>query len=363
MNSTTPRLPRRVVVLLAQAFVGWLERLRRAILPPEIYLMDSTVLGAVRAHAVYTGVRLGLFEALATGARTSAEVAAAIGGDPVLTWRLLRALASFGIVDARGDGYAINAVSRLLLPGTGYHEGMLFNADPRQLGVWGLLADSIRGSRSAFELASGVPFFEQLGRDRALGALFDQAMHAWAAPTIAAVVQTWRPPSRATIVDVGGGHGHYLAAVLAKSPDCRGVLFDRPEVLAGAGPTLAPVADRVTTIGGSFFESVPAEGDIYLLANILHDWSDQECVRILQRVRAVLRPESRVHVIELIVPEGSPAHPGPLVDLMMMALFRDGRERTEAEFRALARAAGLDVERVIPTITPSAVVVMRPAAR
>ena len=324
--------------------------------------MDSTVLGAVRAHAVYTGARLGLFEALAAGPSTPADVARTIGADPVLTWRLLRALASFGLVEARDDRYANNRVSRLLVPGTGYHEGMLFNADPRQLRVWSYLTDSIRGSGSAFEHAYGVPFFEQMGRDRELGGLFDQAMHAWAAPTIAAVVQAWRPPDRATIVDVGGGHGHFLAAVLANAPTCKGVLFDRPQVLADAAPTIAPAAGRVTCVGGSFFDAVPPGGDVYLLANILHDWSDDDCVRILERVGEVLGPDSRVHVVEFIVPPGNPADPGPLVDMMMMALFRDGRERTEAEFRSLAQRAGLEVERVIPTITPAGVVVMRRAA-
>lgn len=352
------RLPPRPVVLVLQAFIGLLERVRRALLPPELYLMDTVMFGSVRAHAVFTSVRLGVFEALAEGPRSPAEVAAAIGTDTTLTWRLLRGLASFGVVEAQGDRYGLNGVSRLLLPGTGYREGILLNAEPSQLRVWGFLPDSLRSPKSAFELAYGAPYFEQLGQDRHLGDLFDQAMLAWSEPTIAAVCQAWLPTPGTTVVDVGGGKGHFLASLLAAVPTCKGILFDRPEVVAGAA--LGDVASRVTRVGGSFFDAVPEGGDTYLLTNILHDWSDADCVTILRRVRAAMRPESRLHVVDIVVPPGNPEHPGPVVDLMMMVLFRDGRERTEAELRGLAAEAGLVVERVIPTITPAGIVVMRP---
>ncbi len=186
-------------------------------------------------------------------------------------------------------------------------------------------------------------------------------MQAWAAPTIAAVLQAWTAPAGSVIVDVGGGQGHYLAAILRSAPSCRGVLFDRASVLAEADDTLAPVAARVERRAGDFFEALPEGGDIYLLANILHDWGDADCTRILSRVRAALPPQGRILVVDIVVPPGAPAHPGPLVDLMMMALFREGCERTEAEFRALARSAELEVERVIPTASPAGIVLMRPA--
>lgn len=354
-----PKLPPRPVVVLAQAFLGWLERLRRALLPPELYLLESTLLGSVKANAVYTGTRLGLFDALGQGPRTSGELAVAIHADPTLTWRLLRALTSYGILDADGERYRLNAVSRHLLPGTGYREGIQLNAQPEQLRVWGYLPDSMRSPGSAFEHAHGSPFFDVLSRERQWGSLFDQAMRAWAEPTIAGVIQAWRPPTGATLVDVGGGRGHFLVSLLEASPSCRGILYDLPKVVAEADPTLAPVANRVTVASGSFFEQVPEGGDVYLLANVLHDWSDDDCVRILRRVRERLRPEARVMVVDIVVPPGNPHHPGPLMDITMMLLFRDGRERTEAEFRELARAAGLTVERVIPTATPAGIVVMR----
>lgn len=355
-----PPLPPRAVVVLAQGLLSLLDRLRRALLPPELYLLETTVFGGVRTQAIYAGARLGLFEALSDGAATPAEVAARVGADPHLTWRLLRALASYGVVAAEGPGYRLNAISRLLLPGTGYAEGIHFNADPRQVAVWSALPDALRGGGSAFERVHGAPFFQVLGREPELGRLFDRSMQAWAAPTIAAVLQAWRPPAGATVVDVGGGHGHYLAAILGATPGCRGVLVDRPEVLAGADATLAPVADRVLRVAGDFFAALPDGGDVYLLANILHDWGDADCVRVLERVRAAMGPTARLLVIDIVVPPGNPTHPGPLVDLMMMALFRDGRERTEAELALLAGQAGLRVERVIPTASPAGITVLRP---
>ena len=353
-------LPPRFVVVLAEGLLSLLDRLRRVLLPPELYLLETTVFGGVRAQAIYTGARLGLFEALHAGAATPAEVALRVGAEPHLTWRLLRALASYGVVAAEGEGYRLNAVSRLLLPGTGYAEGIRFNADPRQVAVWTALPDSLRGPGSAFERVHGAPFFQVMGREPELGRLFDQSMRAWAAPTIAAVLQAWRPPAGATLVDVGGGHGHYLAAILGAAPGCRGILVDRPEVLADAQATLAPVADRVRRQPGDFFQAVPEGGDIYLLANILHDWGDADCVRILDRVRAAMAPSARLLVIDIVVPPGNPTHPGPLVDLMMMALFRDGRERTAAELALLAGQARLRVERVIPTASPAGITVLSP---
>lgn len=351
-----PSLPPRPVVVIAQAFLGLLDRLRRALLPPELYLMETTVFSAVRANAIYTGARLGVFEALDAGARTPTEVAARTGADATLTWRLLRALTSYGVLDAEADRYRLNAVSRLLLPGTGYAEGIRFNAEPRNATVWASLAESMREGGSAFERVHGAPFFEVLEREPGLGRLFAASMRAWAAPTIEAALQAWRPPEGATVIDVGGGLGHWIGAILERSPSCRGVLFDRAEVIAEA-----PDRPRVEKRAGSFFDAVPEGGDVYLLANILHDWSDADCRRILGRVREAMSERARVVVVDLVVPPGNPEHPGPLVDLMMMVLFRDGRERTEAELAALAADAGLVLERIVPTASPAGLAVLRRA--
>lgn len=356
-----PAIPPRPVVWLAQAILGGLDRLRRALLPPELYLLELTAFGAVRTHAVYTATRLGVFDALREAPLPTVELAERIGVEARLAARLLRALAGLGVLVRREGLWGLNGVSRLLLDGSGYAEGIRFNADPRQIAVWAALAEAMRGRTSAFERVHGAPFFDKLAAEPALGELFDRSMQAWAAPTVAAVQRAWRPPPGSTIIDVGGGQGHYLAALLAAEPRSRGVLVDRAPVLESAGPTLSAVHDRVRLEPGDFFEAVPSGGDIYLLANILHDWGDDDAARILRRVRAVLPPHGRIVVVDIVVPPGEPAHPGTLVDLMMMALFRDGCERTQAEFAALAASAGLALERCVPTASPASLLFLRAA--
>lgn len=355
--------PPRIVVSALKALIGLLERGRRALMPPELYLLDTALISAVRSHAVLASVRLGLFGVLRDGPRTAAEVARALEADPDATWRLLRALASFGILDGERDRYALNACSRLLLPEhpRGFEAALQFNADPRHFTLWGQFADTLRGAVSPFEAAYGKPLFSYLAEDRRMGAFFDRAMNAGSGPTSLAVCAAWAPPERARIVDVGGGHGHFLAALLSRHPGTTGILFDSPEVLAGADAMLDPVASRVTRTPGNFFEEVPQGGDVYVLMHILHNWGGEACERILKNCRRAMGPTARLLIIDMIVPPGNPAHPGPILDLVMYSLLRDGRERTEAELRRLIDASGLVIERIIPTVALTSIVELRRA--
>jgi hypothetical protein len=163
-----------------------------------------------------------------------------------------------------------------------------------------------------------------------------------------------------TVVDVGGSHGAFVAAVLQREKTARGVLFDRPEVVEGAGATLnaAGVADRVERVGGSFFESVPAGGDVYLVKHILHDWNDDECVTILKNVRTAMTPDARVVVVEMIINDQGPPSPAPLLDLNMLVMLT-GKERTADEISALFAKAGLKLSGVTSTHSPVTVIEAR----
>jgi hypothetical protein len=162
------------------------------------------------------------------------------------------------------------------------------------------------------------------------------------------------------VIDVGGAHGAFLAAVLKRVPRARGVLFDQPDVVGRAQPTLNElgVAERVERVGGNFFESVPAGGDLYLLKHILHDWSDEECVRILRCVREAMSPGARVAVVELPLLEGGGPPFAALLDINMLVCLT-GKERTAAEYAELFRQAGLGMVGVTPTQSPVAVIEAR----
>jgi hypothetical protein len=151
------------------------------------------------------------------------------------------------------------------------------------------------------------------------------------------------------VVDVGGGQGGFLAAVLGSTPSLRGVLFDRPEVVAEPHALLSTgVIGRCRTVGGDFFESLPTGGDIYVFKRVLHDWDDTTCVDLLKRCRDVVPTDGRVLVIDAVIPPGNDPHPAKIVDLVMMGILR-GRERTEQEFAALFAAAGFHLDAVRPT--------------
>jgi hypothetical protein len=162
---------------------------------------------------------------------------------------------------------------------------------------------------------------------------------------------------RRLIVDVGGGHGALLAAVLAQAADARGVLFDLPSVVANAGPLLdaAGASSRCTVTGGSFFDSVPEGGDAYMLKTIIHDWDEDSAIAILRNVRSAIAEGGKLLLIELVLPEGTPLHPGMLIDLEML-VTAGGRERTAAEYAELLARAGFRQTRVVPTAGPMSVV-------
>jgi hypothetical protein len=153
-----------------------------------------------------------------------------------------------------------------------------------------------------------------------------------------------------TIVDVGGATGNLLTAILARHPSARGILYDLAHVVRDA-PALVRergLMDRITIEAGSFFERVPAGGDAYLLSHIIHDWSEEQCLAILGNCRRAMKPESRLLIIEMVLPPGNTPHPGKLLDMMML-VGPGGKERSAEEYGSLLDKARLRLARVVPT--------------
>ena len=163
-------------------------------------------------------------------------------------------------------------------------------------------------------------------------------------------------------VDVGGGNGAFLNALLARQPDARGIAYDLPGVAEDAERQRsgARSESRLQFLAGNFFASVPAGADLYLLKMVLHDWNDSDAVRILQNIRTAVPPQGRLLVIEMIIPEGRQRHPAMLTDLNMMVMT-GGRERTQTEFRRILESAEFCLVRTIPTLTPFSIIEAMPA--
>jgi O-methyltransferase domain/Dimerisation domain len=316
-------------------------------------------------QAIHAAVELDLPDLIADGERTSDDLAQASGADPATLYRLLRALASLGVLhEAEGRRFSLTPLGQPLrsdVPGSMRGWARLVGRE-YVWRSWGNLANAVRSGENSFRALYGADVFEWRAEHPEESAIFDEAMRALTAPQMDAVLAAYDFGRFGTIVDVGGGNGTLLAALLAAHPRARGILFDQAHVVAGAEAVLgaAGVADRCAIVAGSFFEKVPEGGDAYTLKSIIHDWEDEESVAILRACRAAMGPDAVVLLIErdLGRPNENPA--AKLSDLNMLVM-PGGRERSDEEYAALFELAGLRYTSTTVTATGHAVIEAGPA--
>jgi orsellinic acid C2-O-methyltransferase len=315
--------------------------------------LRELVFGFARTQLVYVAAALGIPDLVAAGVDDPAALAAETGADPDALRRLLRGLAAAGVVAEGADGrVALTAAGEALRDGVpGSLRSIALAAGGEWYGVWGALLPSVRSGEVAFERVHGAPLFAWYADHPEAAAAFDQRMVDATTGTAAAVLAAVDFSPFRTLVDLGGGRGQFLAAVLRATPGLRGVLFDLPPLAERARAELAAagLGARSETVAGDFFADPLPPADAYLLSQILHDWDDDRCAAILRAVRRAIDPGGRLFVVETLLPERVT---GPAVavdhDLLMLTIT-GGRERTEAEYRALFAAGGFAVERVAPT--------------
>lgn len=307
------------------------------------------VMGGVVAQAIAAVTEAGVIDRLATdGTATAAELASKLGVDPDALHRFMRALAAEGLfTQLDGGRFGLTEAGALLrsdTPGSLRYFSNLMVGEAYQ--VWEQAGLSLRTGRSAFDAMFGKPLFEWLADNPRRSAEFNEAQAELARLRLLPLLDlSW--DGAKTVVDIGGGNGQLLATLLAKHDQLSGVLLDRPEVVDQAQAILdeAGVADRCRTVGGDFFAEIPAGGDVYVLAQILHDWPDDQAEQILRRCRAAMDKTARLVVLEQVVPEDGGPHPAKLLDLHMLVLL-GGRERTDGDWRRLFTAAGFDITNI-----------------
>ncbi len=328
-------------------------------LPPNMALMQM-VFGKAITQAVSVVARYRLADHLARGPRTAAELASAAGLHAGHLYRILRALASVGVLAGDQQGrFSLTPVGEFLrsdVPGS-MRAIATYVCDPWSWKPWGDLAGCAETGGPAFDRVFGEGVFDYLGKHPDEAATFNEGMTGFSQQASAAVLKAYDFAPFGTIVDVGGGHGALLLAILKANATARGIVFDAPRVVAGAaGPIRAAgLADRCRAEGGDFFTAVPAGGDLYVLKHIIHDWNDAKAARILKCVRAAIPATGKLLLVELVVPPGFGPGFAPILDLEMMVLC-DGKERTEAEYRDLLAGAGFRLTRIVPTEGPHGLV-------
>ena len=216
------------------------------------------------------------------------------------------------------------------------------------------LSYSIRTGKSAFSRVYGMNIYDYLSGNPEESALFDRSMTNLSEISIEPILSSFDFSDYQVIADIGGGEGLLLSSILYKNKNSRGILFDLPEGLNHPEKILDVfgVTSRVQVIQGNFFTSAPAGADVYLLKNIIHNWSTEECLLILRNIRKAMPLDGKILILEMILDEKNQASIGKLIDLQMMVFMEEGKERTRKEFETLLQSAGLKLNRVIPTIAP-----------
>ncbi|WP_123027467.1 methyltransferase [Mycolicibacterium stellerae] len=326
--------------------------------PPAATMLEM-IIGAWRAQGIAVAADLKVADALADGPLTADELARRVGADPDALARLMRALISEGIFTRKGNRFALNALGETLRSDAPMSMAGMARmvGHPQYREHWSGLVDAVRTGEAYPPKLRGMGSWEWLETQPEFAAIFNDAMTSVSEFAVEPVIAAYDFSPFVTIVDVGGGHGRLLSAILAATPGARGVLYDLPQVVEGAPELLRRygVADRVQVEGGSFLDAVPEGGDAYVMKNVIHDWPDAESLTILKNVRDAAKPGDTLLLVEFVIPEHDRAFIGKWADMEMLVQVA-ARERTADEYGKLYEQAGFRLTRVVPTAAPISLV-------
>lgn len=314
-------------------------------------MLNRMIVGSWVTQAIYVAAEIGIADLLAAGPRKADELARDTKTHGASLYRVLRALASIDIFREDDAGrFSLTPLGKLLVSDApGSKRSLARMAGAEFYRSWGGLLSSVETGGAAFDKVLGKPFFHYMNANPDRWRIYDDAMTGVHDSETIPVLDAYDFVPLRTVVDVGGGNGLALAAILGRHSGLRGVLFDLPAVAERARKVLAAsgVSDRLNIVGGDFFDSVPANGDAYLMRHVIHDWDDSEAVSILANCRNAMGPGGRVLVVETVIPSGNEPCFGKWLDLMMLVV--GGRERTKEQYENLFSAAGLRLTRIVPT--------------
>jgi precorrin-6B methylase 2 len=322
-----------------------------------LYLLNGHCL----EQALYVAAVLGIADLLNEGSKSIEELAMATEADRLSLYRLLRTLSSIGVFCESPSGhFALTPLGGTLRSDAAntVRDRAIYYGAPEMWSVWGNLLYSVRTGQSACEHIHAMSFYDHLSCHPNVGVPFDRYMAKTSEQHNAAVLESYDFSSLRTLVDIGGGLGSTLAAILQAYPTLKGILFDLPQVVERATDNLsaAGVEERCKIVGGDMQQLLPAGGDGYLLKWVLMDRSDERAIEVLSNCRRVMAANGKVLAVEMIMPQDDRQSFSKIMDLQMMLLFGGGRIRTEEEFRDLFEAAGLAVTHIYSTQSPNMII-------
>jgi hypothetical protein len=305
------------------------------------------------SRGIWVAAKLGISDHLADGAKTVEEIATATNTHADSLYRILRMLGMVGVYrEEDGRKFSLTPLSETLRSDVA---GTLRGAAIAEMGevhyeAWGNIMHSVKTGEIAFDNKFGKDIWAYFQTDPEKAENFNRYMAASSELLNQAISTKYDFSNYDKLIDVGGGIGGMISAILEKNPNLKGAIYDQPSVIEQAKGFLESkgLSDRCETIAGSFFKSVPEGGDIYSMRWILHDWEDSKSLTILENIKKVLPANGKLLLAEAVVPEVGDPHFSKFFDLIMLVMT-GGRERTEKEWRTLLEKAGYTIERIIPT--------------
>ncbi len=327
-------------------------------IPPEARLLQL-ITGNWPMQAVYSAARLELADYLHAGPKSSDELAKLTGADAPFLYRLLRALASLGIFseDAERRFSLTPMADKLRKNAPGSLWGATVMMGEEHYVAWGRLLDGVRHGQTSFKLQYGKGVFDYFETHHESARIFHRAMTELTSQTHVAAVEAYDFSRFRKLIDVGGGRGTLISAILKANPQLHGAVYDLPSVMDQTRRYLSEqgVADRCEAIGGDFFASIPGGADAYILSTVIHDWHDADSLRILRNIHQAMNGPATLLLVELVLKDRNEQDFGKLMDLNMLVMA-GGKERTAEEFRELLAAAGFELQRIVPTKSASKVI-------
>ena len=323
--------------------------------PRPFEQMQRMLSGHFLAQCLHVAAKLEIADLIEKGHATVDELTIATACHGPSLHRLLRTLSSVGVfAEQANNRFALTPLGATLRSDApdSVRDMAIFMASAPMWQSWGSLLDSLMAGEPSFPRLYDASLYQYLTEHVDLGAVFNRFMTAQSNLHNAAVVEAYDFSGIQKLIDIGGGHGGTLNAILARYPQMKGVAFDLPEVVATANPESSGLAERCQFIGGNMLESVPAGGDCYVIKRVLMDHTDEEAIAVLQNCCAAITAGGRILVIDPMLPGANAPHPNWIIDMQMLVVH-GGACRTEAQFRSLFDLAGLRVSRVVATSSPN----------
>lgn len=328
------------------------QQLEHPPVPPQALLAQMTF-GFIISQAISVAAKLRIADHLKDAAKTADELAVLTETHPASLYRLMRALSSVGIFGRDADErFSTQPMGEFLR--SDHPESLRGIAhmmcDREHWQAHGNMMQSVKTGENAFEYTFGKPFFPYAIENPHVADIFDDAMTSFTSGIARAVTDAYDFSQAATIADIGGGHGILLSTILEANENAKGILFDQPQVVAGA-----QVPANAKIVGGDFFAEIPVEADVYLMKHIIHDWNDEQSAAILNNLAKSAKTGAKVLLIEGVVEEGDAPSLSKVMDLNML-VATGGKERTAAEYAELFAQTGFRLVNIHPTASPVQIV-------